>query len=79
MLRPKKSKELIPPLAKELQVSQTLVEDVTNHYWSAVRDALSWMKNIRVHVANLVDFTCKHWLIDKELERLENFEERNNQ
>lgn len=79
MLRPRKSKELIPPLANKLQVSQTLVEDVTSHYWSAVREALSRMKNIRVHVANLGDFTCKHWLIDKEIERLENFEEKNQQ
>lgn len=79
MLRPKKSKELIAPLAEEMQVSQTLIEDVTSHYWSAVREALSRMKNIRVHVANLGDFTCKHWLIDKEIERLETFEEKNQQ
>lgn len=37
------------------------------------------MKNIRVHVANLGDFTCKHWLIEKEIERLETFEEKNQQ
>lgn len=79
MLRPKKSKELIPELAEELQVSKTLVEDVTSHYWSAVREALSRMKHIRVHVANLGDFACKHWLIDKEVERWENFEEKNRQ
>ena len=79
MLRPKKSKELIPQLAKDLQVSQTLVEDVTSHYWSTVRESLSRMKHIRVHVTNLGDFVCKHWLIDKELERLENFEDRNHQ
>lgn len=79
MLRPKKSKELIAPLAEELQVSRTLVEDVTSHFWSAVRESLSRMKHIRVHISNLGDFTCKYWLIDKEVERLENFEERNNQ
>ncbi len=79
MLRPKKSKELIPTLAEELQVSQTLIEDVTGHYWGVVRESMSRMKHIRVHVANLGDFTCKHWLIDKEIERLENFEEKNQQ
>lgn len=79
MLRPKKSKELIAPLAAEMQLSQTLVEDITSHYWGSVREALSRMKNIRVHVANLGDFTCKHWLIDKEIDRLENFEEKNQQ
>lgn len=79
MLRPKKSKELIPELAHELQVSPTLIEDVTGHYWGTVREALSKMKNIRVHIANLGDFTAKHWLIDKEIERLEKFEENNNQ
>lgn len=36
------------------------------------------MKSIRVHVTNLGDFTAKHWLIDKQLESLETFEEDNN-
>jgi hypothetical protein len=78
LLRPKKHKVLLPEIAKEFNVSADLVNDVISHYWSTVRESLSRMKSIRVHVTNLGDFTAKHWLIDKQLESLENFEEDNN-
>lgn len=78
MLRPRKPKTLIPDIAKEFNVSADLVNDVIEHYWTTVRESLSRMKSIRVHVTNLGDFTAKHWLIDKQLESLENFEENNN-
>jgi hypothetical protein len=78
-LKPKKSKELIPEVAKELQVSEHLVKEITEFYWQEIRKSLSSLKHARIHVTNLGDFTIKHWKIDSKIEMLEKFEETNRQ
>jgi hypothetical protein len=74
-LKPKKSKELIPNVAKNIGVSEQMVSDVTSFYWHEIRKSLSSLKHARVHVTNLGDFTIKHWKLDNKIDMLEKFKE----
>ena len=74
-MKPKKSKELIPDVAKQLGVSEQMVSDVTSFYWHEIRKSLSSLKHARVHVTNLGDFTIKHWKLDDKIDMLEKFKE----
>lgn len=76
-MRPKKAKEFIPEIAQELSISEELVKDVINTYWSEIRKTLSGVQHSRVHVTNLGDFVTKHWKIDEKIEMLEKWEENN--
>lgn len=78
-MRPKKAKEFIPEVAKQLSLSQDLVEDVINYYWQEIRKSLSALKHSRIHLTNLGDFTVKHWKIDDKIKMLEQWEENNKQ
>ena len=79
MLRPRKAKEFIPEVAKELNLQESLVEDLIDYYWSEVRKSLSGLKHQRVHLTNLGDFVIKYWKIDEKIEMLEKWEENNKQ
>jgi hypothetical protein len=74
-LKPRKSKDLIPIVAEELNLSQQMVSDVTSFYWQEIRKSLSSLKHSRIHVTNLGDFTIKHWKLDDKIDKLENFKE----
>lgn len=78
-MRPSKAKDLIPKVAKELSLSERLVEDVVDFYWRDVRRNLVGLANPRIHLTNLGDFTIKHWKIDDKIQMLEKFEENNRQ
>jgi hypothetical protein len=78
-LRPRKAKELIPEVSKELGIPQDIVEDVIDYYWQEIRKNLSSLKHTRVHLTNLGDFTIKHWKIDEKIEMFERWEENNRQ
>jgi hypothetical protein len=71
-LRPLKTKELFPDIAEKTNASQDEVRAVADFFWSEVRESLSKLSDIRIHLHNLGDFTIKHWLIDKEVERCQN-------
>jgi nucleoid DNA-binding protein len=78
-LKPKKSKDLIPEVAKQTELSEHLVKEITDFYWQEVRKSLSSLKHACVHITNLGDFTIKHWKIDDKITNLEKFEESNKQ
>lgn len=42
---------------------------ITNYYWAEVRQQLSSLSSVRVHLTNLGDFSLKHWLLQRERER----------
>ena len=74
-MKTRKSKDFIPIVAEELNLSQQMVSDVTSFYWQEIRKSLSSLKHARIHVTNLGDFTIKHWKLDDKIEKLENFKE----
>jgi hypothetical protein len=79
VLNPKKAKDFISEVADELQLSETLVNDIIIYYWQEVRRSLSGLKNSRIHITNLGDFVVKHWKIKDKIEALESWEENNRQ
>jgi len=44
-LRPKKSKEFIPEVAKETNLSKEATEAIISYYWQEVRKSLSSLKH----------------------------------
>ena len=78
-MRPRKSKEFIPKVAKELNLQEFLVEDIIDYYWAEIRKSLSGLKHQRIHLTNLGDFVIKHWKLDDKINQLENWEENNKQ
>lgn len=73
-MKPKKSKELIPEVAKELDISQNIVEAVVQMYWKEVWENVTQLSSPKIHVENFGDFNIKHWLLDKEIARCEAFD-----
>lgn len=68
-MRPVKTKELYPQVASETGHTEEEVRMVAEFFFSQVREALSNLIDVRIHLHNLGDFTVKHWLIDKEIDR----------
>jgi len=59
-MNPKKPKQLIKPTADKLGLTESLVDDVVNFYWSAVRKALSDMEGPSIAVTNLGTFKIRY-------------------
>ena len=76
-MRPKKAKEFIDDVAKEVGLAKEVVESVIGFYYRELRQNLSVLSHSRVHVTNLGDFVTKHWKVDDKIEKLEKFEENN--
>lgn len=72
-MNPKKAKDLIPQTAEELNLPVKTVEDIVNFYYREVWSSLTNASDIKVHLTNLGDFNIKHWVLDKEVKKLENF------
>lgn len=66
-MKPKKVKDLIPHLAKELQLSESEVKSVLDVYWDRVRKTLSSLEHNRVYLKGLGTFYIKPWSVDKNL------------
>ncbi len=76
-MHPKKAKEFIDDVAKEVGLSKEVVESIISFYYRQLRQNLSNLSYNRVHVTNLGDFTIKHWKIDDRIDKLQKFEENN--
>ena len=76
-MRPKKAKEFIDDVAKEVGLAKEVVESVIGFYYRELRQNLSSICHYRVHVTNLGDFTIKHWKVDDKIDKLQKFEENN--
>lgn len=72
-MRPLKTKELYPKIAEASGVSLEETRVVCEFFWSQVRESLSLLTDVRIHLHGLGDFTLKHWLIDKEIEKYRTF------
>lgn len=66
-MRPKKTKELIPQIAKELQLSEEQVKSVIDIYWDQVRKTLSSLEYNRLFLRGLGVFYIKPWALEKKL------------
>lgn len=75
-MRPRKAKEFIPEVAREVNISEEAVSTIVSYYWENVRKSMSALKHSRIHLTNLGDFTVKHWKLDDKIKMLEQFEEK---
>jgi len=66
-LKPKKTKELIPELAKKLQLSEEEIKSVLDLYWRKVRKTLSSLEHTHVNLKGLGTFYMKPWTVDKRI------------
>ena len=58
-MKPKKSKLFIKKTAKNLNINETIVEDVIDFYWKKIRISLSDLENINVNIINLGSFKIR--------------------
>ena len=77
-MNPKKSKKLIDEVAKEVPFSPDCIQAISNFYWREVWNSVTTLAAPKIHIENLGDFTIKHWLIDKEIDRSEAFSLKSN-
>ena len=66
-MKPKKVKDLIPKISKELQLSEQEIKSVLDVYWDKVRKTLSSLEYEYVNVPGLGMFGLKPWMVDKRL------------
>lgn len=66
-MNPKKVKNLIPELAKKLQLSEEQVKSVLDVYWDKVRKTLSSLEYNHINLKGLGSFNVKPWMIDKKI------------
>ena len=69
---PKKSSILYKPVAEELNISETLVEDLISFYYKEVRFHLSSLSHPRINVDGLGHFVAKSFFIEKTIPRITN-------
>jgi len=66
-LKPKKVKELVPQLAKKLQLSEKEIESVLDVYWDKLRKNLSSIENNHVYLKGLGTLYLKPWMVEKKI------------
>lgn len=71
-MRPKKAKESIAQIAKELQLSEQEVKSVLDIYWDKIRKTLSSLEHNKVFLKGLGTFYIKTWSLEKRLKINEN-------
>lgn len=62
---PKKANKLYRPVAEEMDISETLVEDFIEFYYKAIRANMSNLAHHRINVDGLGQFVAKPNLIRK--------------
>lgn len=77
-MKPIKAKELIPEVAKMLDVSEELVNDIVSYFYQEVRMSVSTLRHQRINLPHLGDFVIKHWKIDDRIKTIEALDESNN-
>lgn len=68
---PKKANKLYSTVAEDLNVSETLVEDIVEFYYKEVRKNLSELSEPRINIDGLGHFVAKHGTIIKTIERFQ--------
>lgn len=71
-MKPKKVKDLIPQLAKKLQLSEAEIKSVLDVYWDKVRKNLSSLENNHVYLKGLGTFYMRASSVEKQLKMNEN-------
>lgn len=68
---PKKSKDLYKQLAEEQNLSESLVQDVVEYYYKAVKQNMVGLTNPRIDVSGLGQFIVKVSSVERGIEKTE--------
>lgn len=58
-MKPKKSKKFIKITSEDLDIKESLVQDVVDFYWKKIRVSLSNLEHIKVNILNLGSFKIR--------------------
>lgn len=72
-MNPKKPKDFIKPTAEDLGIDESIVDDVVNHFWSAVRKALTDLEEPSITVANIGSFRVRYKKIQDVKDRYQRY------
>ena len=72
-MNPKKPKDFIKPTAETLDLSESIVGDVIDFYWSNVRKALSDIEGPFITVTNLGTFKVRYNKISQIEQKYQNY------
>ena len=70
-MNPKKANKLYKPVAEELHVDESLVEDLVEFMYKNVRQNLSGLTHPRINLEGLGHFTARPFSVRKGIERAE--------
>jgi nucleoid DNA-binding protein len=73
MLNPKKPNQLIKEVSKELDLSQSQVDDIVSFYWAAVRKYMEAGEEPLLDVENLGLFYVKRTSLNKQIQKNEEY------
>ena len=68
---PKKAKDLYKILAEEQNLSETLVQDVVEYYYSSIKQNMIHLKHPRIDVSGLGHFIVKSTTVDRGIDKTE--------
>jgi len=66
-MNPRKSSKLYKSVSEDLNISETLVENLIEHYYKEVRTCMSQLNYARLNVTGLGHFFAKHKKIQKDI------------
>lgn len=70
-MNPKKSKSLYKITAEELNITEDLVKDLTDMYWSEIRKSITELKHHSIYAAGIGTFNAKSWKLSEIREKYE--------
>lgn len=68
-MNPRKPRSLIKKVAKQCEVEEQLVSDLTHFFWIKVRKDMSSLDYVRIHVQNLGTFMVRTKQLEKSIEK----------
>ena len=72
MLIPRKSKDLVPDVAKEMGLDEELVQEVVIAYWEELKKSIVEMRHYNINVYKLGRFKIKRWKLDELIDKYMN-------
>jgi hypothetical protein len=70
---PKKPKLIVKQISEELDVADTMIDDIVSFYYKQVRLNLSSLDNLKINVPGLGDFIMRKELVKKMIKKQESF------
>lgn len=81
-MTPKKVKTIINKTSEDLNISESIIDDVISFYWKQVRNSIVEVKNDSLKINGLGTFNVKSWklngIIDKYEKNIKSLEKYNN-